>query len=145
MAIQVPVRGYEALKEGACRVIAEAGVNHNNSVDRAIELCRQAAKAGAWAIKFQFYKADLLAVADSPKYWSDEADTESQYESFRVADHLGYEDFAPVAEECERLGIAFFATPFDLEAVEALERMRAPILKVASGDITYRQLIEAGA
>jgi N-acetylneuraminate synthase len=145
VAVQVEVAGHAPLHEGATRVIAEAGVNHNNSVERAIEMARRAAEAGAWAVKFQLYKADRLSVRESPKYWTDEGGTRSQFESFRLADHLNYEDYEAVADACHDLGIAFFATPFDLEAVGALERMRVPIYKVASGDITHKQLIEAVA
>lgn len=144
-AVEVQVEGHEPLREGACRVIAEAGANHNNSIERAIEMCRRAAQAGAWAIKFQLYKADELAVPDSPKYWSDEIGTSSQYESFRLSDHLDYGAYAEVAAACRELGIVFFATPFDLRAVEALEEIDVPLYKIASGDITDRPLLEAVA
>src|SRR3712207_8648720 len=50
---------------------SEAGANHNNSVERAIEMSRRAAAAGAWGIKFQLYKADTISVPQSPKYWTD--------------------------------------------------------------------------
>jgi N,N'-diacetyllegionaminate synthase len=144
-AQEVPVAGYEPLRRGACRVIAEAGVNHNNSVQRAIELARRAAEAGAWAIKFQLYKADSLTVPASPKYWEDRFDADTQYETFSRSDRLDYTDYEEVASACRSLGIIFFATPFDLHAVEALERMRVPLYKIASADITHRPLLEAVA
>lgn len=137
--------GHEPLRAGACRVIAEAGANHNNSVAGAIEMARRAAEAGAWAIKYQLYKADSISVPDSPKYWDDEFGTATQHEAFKLSDHLDYDDYAEVARACGELGIAFFATPFDLPAVEALERMETPLYKIASADITHRPLIEAVA
>lgn len=143
MSAEILVEGHESLREGACRVIAEAGANHNNSVERAIEMARRAAEAGAWAIKYQLYKADSISVPQSPKYWSDAFGTASQFEAFSLSDHLDYGDYAEVAAACEELGIVFFATPFDLPAVEALESMGTPIYKVASGDITHRPLLEA--
>jgi sialic acid synthase SpsE len=142
---EVTVAGAEPLREGACHVVAEAGVNHNNSVDRAIEMARLAKQAGAWAVKYQLYKADRLSVVQSPKYWSDDIGTRTQHEAFQLSDHLGYDDYGAIAAACRELGIVFFATPFDVEAVEALERMGAPVYKVASGDITHRPLLEAVA
>jgi N,N'-diacetyllegionaminate synthase len=141
--IEVAVDGHPPLREGGCRVIAEAGANHNNSIERAIEMSRAAKEAGAWAIKFQLYKAESISVPDSPKYWDDEIGTRSQYEAFKLSDRLDYGDYREVAAACEELGIVFFATPFDLPAVEALEAMDVPIYKIASADITHRPLIEA--
>jgi N-acetylneuraminate synthase len=126
-------------------VIAEAGVNHNNSIARAIEMAQAAAKAGAWAVKYQLYKADSISVPDSPKYWDDATGTDSQYKAFKLSDHLEYDDYAQVAARCHELGIIFFATPFDIAAVESLERMGAPLYKTASADITHRPLLEAVA
>lgn len=143
--LEVAVAGAEPVRAGRCRVIAEAGVNHNNSVARAVELSRRAAEAGAWAIKFQLYKADSISVPASPKYWSDPFGTATQYEAFKVSDKLDYGAYGAVAAACAELGIVFFATPFDLEAVDALERIGAPLYKVASADITHRPLLEAVA
>ena len=143
--VQVHVAGSAPLLAGRCRVIAEAGANHNNSVERAIEMSRLAAEAGAWAIKFQLYKADSLSVPQSPKYWSDSFGTASQHEAFQLSDHLDYEDYGRIADACRELGIAFFATPFDLPAIEALEEIGCALYKIASGDITHRPLLEAVA
>ena len=141
--IEIHVDDAPAIRDGVCHVIAEAGANHNNSVERAIEMARLASKAGAWGVKYQLYRADSISVPSSPKYWTDSIGTETQYEAFKLSDHLPYSEFAKVAEACRSLGIVFFATPFDLEAVEALEAMRAPVYKVASADITFKPLLEA--
>ena len=141
----IRIEGHEPLRNGACRVIAEAGANHNNSVERAIEMARAAAAAGAWAIKFQLYKADSLTVPASPKYWTDPFGTATQFEAFQLSDQLDYDAWGPVADACRGLGIIFFATPFDVPALDALERVRTPIYKMASADITHRPLLEAVA
>lgn len=140
MRIELP--DYLPLEAGSCRVIAEAGVNHHNSVEHAIELSRAAASAGAWAIKFQLYKAGSLAIRQSPKYWQDSSGVHTQYEAFASSDHLDYQQYGAVARACRRLGIIFFATPFDDEAVDTLEEIGVPLYKIASGDLTHRPLIE---
>lgn len=145
MATEIQVDGFPPLTQTACRVIAEAGANHNNSIPRAIEMAQKAAEAGAWAVKYQLYKADSISVPESPKYWEDAVGTDSQYKAFQLSDRLNYEDYAEVAAACRAHGIVFFATPFDLSAVEALERMGAPIYKIASADITHKPLLEAVA
>jgi N-acetylneuraminate synthase len=145
MDVEVRVEGAQPLRHGACRVIAEAGANHNNSVARAIEMSRRAAQAGAWAIKFQLYKADSISVPASPKYWTDPFGTTSQYEAFRLSDKLDYGAYAEIATACRELGIVFFATPFDLAAVDALERIGVSLYKIASADITHRPLLDAVA
>jgi N,N'-diacetyllegionaminate synthase len=143
--VLVQVEGAEPLRAGRCRVIAEAGANHNNSVDRGIEMSRRAAEAGAWAIKFQLYKADSISVPASPKYWTDPFGTATQYEAFKVSDKLDYGAYGAIAAACRQLGIVFFATPFDLPAVDALESIGVPLYKIASADITHRPLLEAVA
>jgi N,N'-diacetyllegionaminate synthase len=145
MVGEIRVDGFPPLTPTTCRVIAEAGVNHNNSIARAIEMARTAAEAGAWAVKYQLYKADSISVPDSPKYWEDATGTDSQYNAFKLSDHLEYDDYAQVAAVCRELGIVFFATPFDVAAIDALERMDTPIYKTASADITHKPLLEAVA
>jgi sialic acid synthase SpsE len=142
---EVCVAGAAPLRGSTCRVIAEAGANHNNSVARAIEMARRAAAAGAWAIKFQLYKADTISVPQSPKYWRDPFGTATQHEAFQLSDKLDYAVYAEIAAACRELGIVFFATPFDLAAVDALEAMDVPLYKIASADITHRPLLEAVA
>lgn len=141
----VEVAGAPPLCNGHCRVIAEAGANHNNSIETALEMARRAADVGAWGVKFQLYKAHELVVKDSPKYWDDEIGTATQYEAFTRSDRLDYDDYAPVAKYCRDRGIVFFATPFDFAAVDALERLGAPVYKIASGDLTNKPLIDAVA
>lgn len=137
----VPVACAEPLVQGSCRVIAEAGANHNNSIDQAVELTRRAADAGAWAIKFQMYKAERLAQIESEKYWTDDIGTRSQYEAFKLSDHLPYGAWQEVAAEAKAAGIVFFSTPFDFQAVAELENINVPLYKVASADITHAPLL----
>ena len=87
------------------------------------------------------YKAERLAQVESEKYWTDEIGTGSQYEAFKLSDHLPYGAWKEVAHEAAAAGIVFFSTPFDFEAVEELESIGVPIYKVASADITHAPLL----
>ena len=145
MGVEVLVEGAPPITHGACRVIAEAGANHNTSVETAIEMARRAKEAGAWGVKYQLYKADTISVPRSPKYWTDAIGTSSQYEAFKLSDKLDYMAYGEIAAACRDMDIVFFATPFDLDAVEALEEVQVPIYKIASGDLTFRPLIDAVA
>ena len=127
-------------------VIAEIGVNHEGSLERAKELIRAAARGGAHAAKFQSYKAELLAAkSTSPAYWdqSKEAAT-SQYELFQRWDNFGPAEFAELAETCAEAGIDFMTTPFDFQAVTDLTPLM-PAVKIASADITNVPLIRLAA
>lgn len=118
-------------------VIAEAGVNHECSMAIAERMIAEAAAAGADVIKFQTYKAEKLATADSPAYWDE---SRSQREYFRQYDRFGQKEYEYLADVCARNGIIFLSTPFDLEAVDFLEPL-VPAYKIASADITNIQLL----
>lgn len=123
-------------------VIAEAGVNHEGDVRLAERLIDEAAAAGADAIKFQTYRADLIASRDSPAYWDlDKEPTESQYELFQKYDGFGQREFEVLANRCHRAGIGFMSTPFDLQAAAFLDDL-VEVHKISSSDITNRPFVE---
>ena len=124
----------ELITHGPCRVIAEAGANHNNSVDRAIEMARRAEEAGAWA-QVQLYKADTISVPASPKYWTDDWHRQA-VRGIRALRQARLPRVRRHRRRLRELGIVFFATPFDLAAVDALEGW-VPLYKIASADITH--------
>jgi len=116
-------------------IIAEIGVNHEGSLSLAHQLIDQAKMGGADAAKFQTYKADKLAMRDSPAYWDQsEESTPSQWELFKKYDALSTADYRSLAAHCRDVGINFMSTPFDLEAVDDLRDL-VHIFKVASADI----------
>ncbi len=127
-------------------IIAEIGVNHEGSLDRAFEQIDAAARGGAHAAKFQTYKADLLASKGaSPAYWDTSKEpTQSQHELFNRYDSFTESDYERLAVRCSEVGVDFMSTPFDLAAVEMLAPM-VPAFKVASADITNIPLIRAVA
>lgn len=117
-------------------VIAEAGVNHEGSMDMARRLIAEAADAGAQAIKFQTYRAETIASRDSPAYWdTDQEPTQSQFELFSKYDKFWKSEFEELRSECDRRGIEFLSTPFDLESATFLADL-VEAFKISSSDLT---------
>jgi len=123
-------------------VIAEIGVNHEGSLERAKEMIDQVARAGGHAAKFQTYKAATLAAkSTSPAYWDQTKEpTTSQYELFQRWDNFGEAEYAELAAHCKLRGIDFMSTPFSLDAVDMLTPLQ-PVTKVASADLTNIPLL----
>jgi N-acetylneuraminate synthase len=129
-------------------VIAEAGVNHNGSLDRALAMVSTAASAGADAIKFQTFSADKLARKDAQlaEYQkTSEADTRSQWDLLKGLE-LSHSDFLEIKRRCDEAGITFLSTGFDVSELHFLvNELSVPMVKVASGDLTFApMLFEAG-
>ena len=125
-------------------VVAEAGVNHGGSVDRARDLVRAAAEAGADAVKFQTFHADALARPDAPQaaYQRERAPSATQREMLRGLE-LPDEAWGQLAEEAATRGILFLSTPFDLRSARLLASLGIPGFKVGSGDLTNLILLRA--
>ena len=123
-------------------IIAEAGVNHEGSMDLAKRLIDEAAEGGANAIKFQTYKADTIASKDSPYYWDlSKEPTRSQHELFKKYDKFWKKEFEQLAKYCETANIEFMSTPFDVESAKFLNNLM-PVFKISSSDITNLPFIE---
>jgi sialic acid synthase SpsE len=117
-------------------IIAEIGVNHEGSFDRAKKLIDLAKEGGADAAKFQSYKADTLASKNSPAYWDLKKEpTKSQHELFKKYDSFSAEQYVELSRYCHSVGIEFLSTPFDDESIDFLEPLM-PFYKIASADIT---------
>lgn len=130
-------------------VIAEAGVNHNGSLDLALRLVDVAAESGADAVKFQTFSAARLAGRDAGLAEYQKRTTEgstSQYEMLRALE-LDHAEFSRIRQHCDDAGIMFLSTGFDLDELEFLIReLRIPMVKIASGDLTFApMLVAAGA
>lgn len=123
-------------------VIAEAGVNHEGSMDLAKRLIDEAAEGGAQAIKFQTYKAHTIASKDSPYYWDiTKEPTRSQFELFQKYDKFWKKEYEELKNHCDRAGIEFMSTPFDVESATFLNDMM-DVYKISSSDITNLPFIE---
>jgi N-acetylneuraminate synthase len=125
-------------------VIAEAGVNHNGDLKAARDLIDVAVSAGVDAVKFQTFRADLLATPDAPKaeYQLQTTGTaESQLEMLRGLE-LSTDAHRELQAYCRERGIIFLSTPFDEEAVDLLDELGVPAFKISSGDLTNSPLLE---
>jgi N-acetylneuraminate synthase len=123
-------------------VIAEAGVNHEGSMDIAKRLVDEAKEGGADAIKFQTYKADTLASKHSPAYWDTSKEpTLSQHELFSKHDKFWKNEMVELKEYCDKVGIEFMSTPFDIESAIFLNDLMS-VYKISSSDITNKPFIQ---
>jgi|TARA_B110000263_G_C15303472_1_gene509125 N-acetylneuraminate synthase len=122
-------------------VIAEIGVNHEGSKEKAYELIRLAKEGGADAAKFQTYKAEKIASKNSPSYWDlSKESTESQFKLFKKYDSFNENDYRDLANYCQEMKIDFLSTAFDHDAVDFLFELM-PFYKIASADITNVPLL----
>ena len=125
-------------------VIAEAGVNHNGSLDLARRLVEAAAQAGADAVKFQTFRAQRIARRDAPKAAYQERNGAAGETQFEMLARLELDEAAheELIAHCARHAIQFVSTPFDRDDLRMLvERFQLPLLKIASGEITNGPLL----
>lgn len=123
-------------------IIAEAGVNHEGSMEIARRLIDEAAEGGADAIKFQTYKAETLASKDSPAYWdTSQEPTKSQFELFSKHDKFWKAEMVALKKHCDSVGIEFLSTPFDIESADFLNDLM-DVYKISSSDLTNKPFIE---
>ncbi|AUA55817.1 Spore coat polysaccharide biosynthesis protein spsE [Achromobacter spanius] len=120
-------------------IIAEAGVNHNGSLDMAIQLIDAAASAGADAVKFQTFRAAQLASKVAPKAHYQTRTTSSAESQFDMLKKLELDEAAhlKLIAHAKTRGIEFLSTPFDSTTLDLLTgRLGLTTIKVSSGDIT---------
>lgn len=120
------------------RIIAEAGVNHNGSIELAKQMVEQAKAAGADYIKFQTFRPEALVskYAEKAAYQKETTGAgESQLEMLQKL-ALKQEQFCELKKYCEQVGIGFLSTPFDLESIDFLEGLHMDFWKIPSGEIT---------
>lgn len=119
-------------------IIAEAGVNHNGSIELAKKLIDVASDAGADAVKFQTFKADKLLIKKTQKAEYQKKSTvsnESQYEMIKKLE-LDELDHKILIGHCKKNNIKFLSSPFDHESIDMLYKLDMDIFKIPSGEIT---------
>jgi N-acetylneuraminate synthase len=127
-------------------IIAEMSGNHNQSLDRALEIVNAAASTGAHALKLQTYTADTMTldVSDGDFFIDDENSLwkgKSLYELYKIA-CTPWEWHEPIMKRANELGLLCFSTPFDDTAVDYLEDLNVPAYKIASFENTHLPLIK---
>ena len=132
----------------AIYIIAEAGVNHDGSLDKALALVDVAARAGADAVKFQTFSAEKLVIPTAAKanYQRQSGnEVESQYEMLRHLE-LSKNDHLEILAHCIDRNIQFLSSPFDLDSLEFLaSECDVPQIKLGSGELTNGPLLLAAA
>ena len=127
-------------------IIAEAGVNHNGDSALAFQLCDAAKKAGADAVKFQTFRAEDLVVRGAPtaEYQSRQTGDQDQFLMLERLE-LSEVQHQNIKAHCDAIGIEFFSTPFSVDAVDMLVKLGVKRLKLSSGELTHRTLVEHAA
>ena len=120
-------------------IIAEAGVNHNGSIEMAKQLVEKAVEAGVDYIKFQTFKASKLVTksAKQAEYQQRNIGSQenSQYQMLKKLE-LSPEEHQILIDYCHELGIKFFSTAFDFDSIEYLHSLGLGLWKIPSGEVT---------
>lgn len=117
-------------------IIAEMSGNHNQSLERALEIVDAAAEAGAHGLKIQTYTADTMTIQhDEGLFYIDDPDSlwhgKTLYDLYEIA-HTPWDWHEPIFERAKSKGLIPFSTPFDDSSVDFLEELNVPVYKVAS-------------
>lgn len=120
------------------QIIAEAGVNHNGDFNLAIRLADAAKAAGADVVKFQTFQPEELAsrYATKASYQKEETGVEESQLNMLKKLTLRPEEYGQLKAYCDRIGIVFLSTPFDLSSIAVLKKLDMPFWKIPSGEVT---------
>jgi N,N'-diacetyllegionaminate synthase len=119
-------------------IIAEAGVNHNGSIDTAKKMINAAAEAGADLVKFQTFKTEDLVTQSAKKAQYQKESTDIEESQFNMLKKLELDRAAheELIQYCEQKGTSFLSTAFDHDSIDLLAELNIPIYKIPSGEIT---------
>ena len=119
-------------------IIAEAGVNHNGSLEMAKTLIEKAAEAGVDYVKFQTFKSEKLVSRHATKAEYQKANTDGEDSQLKMLQQLelSHDDHLQLIEHCNRCGVKFLSTAFDLDSIDFLSSLNLDIWKIPSGEIT---------
>ena len=141
---KLKINNYEISKENSPFIIAEAGINHNGNVERAIEMVRAAKNADVTAIKFQTFKAREFISDSSLTYTymsQGKSITESQLDLFKRCE-LSHDDFYKIKKTCDDEKIIFLSTPQNKSDLDFLLELGISAIKIGSDDFTNIPLLK---
>jgi N-acetylneuraminate synthase/N,N'-diacetyllegionaminate synthase len=128
-----------------CLIIAEAGVNHNGDLQKALELIDVAAAAQVDYVKFQTFKAETIVNPSAQKAdyqiknMSGESNT--QFEMLKKLE-MGLDWYAVLIQRCQERGVKFLSTGFDSDSIDFLDSLEIPFYKIPSGEITNKPYLQ---
>ena len=119
-------------------IIAEAGVNHNGSLEMAMQLIEKAAEAGVDYVKFQTFKSEKLVSRHATKAEYQKANTDGEDSQLKMLQQLELspDDHLQLIEHCNHCRIKFLSTAFDLDSIDFLDSLNLDLWKIPSGEIT---------
>ena len=132
------------MKKHSTYIIAEAGVNHNGSVEIALELIKKAKEIGADCVKFQTFKTEEIVTLSAPKanYQLKVTDKdETQFQMLKKLE-LSQDSFKLLKDECDKIGIDFMSTPYSIRDLELLDGIGVGAFKIASGQLTEHYFLK---
>lgn len=145
MAKRIAIGGHEIGRDRQPFIIAEMSGNHNQSLDRALEIVEAAAKTGVQALKLQTYTADTMTIDveegafkidDKTSLWAGKTLHKLYQEAYTP-----WEWHKPIFDRCRELGMVGFSSAFDLTSVDFLETLDVPAYKIASFEMTDLELV----
>jgi N-acetylneuraminate synthase len=125
-----------------CYIIAEIGINHNGSLEIAKKLIDEAVAAKADAVKFQKRTPEICVPKDQWEIMRDTPWGRMSYIDYKRKTEFGTEEYAAIDTYCKEVGIDWFVSTWDVNAVDFMEQFDTPMYKLASASLTDFPLIE---
>ena len=138
MVTAIEIAGRKIGPGHPCFIVAEAGVNHNGSLEMAKHLVDAACEAEVDAVKFQTWDTEKLLVPDAPMAEYQKRNLGKDQSQFQMIKELelSYGQFAEIKDYADRLGILFLSTPDEEDSADFLEKQAVPAFKIGSGEVS---------
>lgn len=137
----VSIGGRRIGGNNPCFLIAEIGMNHNGDVELAKKLILAAKEAGADAAKFQIFIAEKLVTKLAKTYGNEKGHLPPYQQEMYKKHELTESQYKELKSYCDKLGIIFFASVWDEDSADLLERVGGELFKIGSADLTYIPLL----